>query len=321
MLNKAVAEEAMQRLGLNQAALAEACGVSREAVSKWFAGESLPRPAKVRVLAEVLALSVDKLIRRTERPIVAYRTRLREPSSDDAKARAEEMGRHFVQLVPYLDDARLFTQRVLKNPSDDDAYVREVVNALRSSLKLAPHESPDRQQLIDLVNDTGAFFVPVIWGSKKVGHENALTVHLPESQMTWVVMNLAASPDDFRYWLAHELGHCLSMHRLSEEAGEAFSERFAQLLVCPDELAELGDERRMGPSCPSVAAELFGTDSPTVEEFVERSGEVFGTDVFDAIGRLQADQGGHSPAFVATLLNLDLSQALALSTYLSTRQP
>lgn len=374
MLNLSLANEAMSRLGLNQAALADACGVSREAVSKWFAGESLPRPAKVRNLATALELAVEVLMSRaTREPVIAYRTHLREPLTEKAKGKAQEMGRHFRQLQPFVEGARLFSQRVLKEPSEEESYVRRAVQAVRLSLKLAPADSPSRAQLIDLLHDAGAFLVPVIWGKDKVGHENALTVYLPESETTWVVLSLNAGQDDFKYWLAHELGHCLSLHKLADDAGERFAERFAQLLVFPDALAEQclkamrsssvpleeasyfagrhdvsvitavksadrvaerNGEATTGVATeafyeewnrnrihrPTVALELFGTDAPTVDVFVEKSSAMFRTEIFDAIARLQKAQGGHSPAFVGTLLNLDLSQALEISAYLSRRQ-
>jgi transcriptional regulator with XRE-family HTH domain len=375
MLNMPIVKEAMAGLGLNQAALAEACGVSREAVSKWFAGDSVPRPAKLRALATALGLSIDKLyMREGSEPVIAYRTHLKEPLSGKAKAKAQEMGRHFKQLQPFVEGARLFSQRFLKEPSLADGYIRGAVNSLRASLKLAPTESPSMAQLIDLIIDTGALIAPVIWGKEKIGHENALTVYLPESQTTWVVLSLSAGQDDFKYWLAHELGHCLSLHKLTDNAGEEFAERFAQLFVFPDALAEqcltamrsssnpreeasyfagqhgvsivtavksadrvaivrgetpTGVEteafyeewNRNRPNRPTVAAELFGSDSPSVDLFVEKSSQVFRTEIFDAIGRLQKAQGGHSPAYVATLLNIDLSQAFELSAYLSKRQP
>jgi transcriptional regulator with XRE-family HTH domain len=375
MLNIKIVEATMAARGLNQAALADVCGVSREAVSKWFAGESLPRPAKVRALATALELSVENLISRdTQEPVVAFRTFLREPLSGNAKAKAQEMGRHFKQLQPYVEGARLFSQRVLKEPCSEDGYIQRAVNTLRNSLNLSSTESPSIEQLIELIIDTGAFIVPVIWGKDKTGHENALTIYLPESQTTWVVLSLSAGQDDFKYWLAHELGHCLSLHKLTDEAGESFAERFAQLFVFPDALAKQCLEAmrsssnpleeasyfagRHGVSVvtavksadriaaglglpftgvatqtfydewkdnflnrPTVAAQLFQSDSPTVEDFVEKSSVFFRTEVFDAIGRLQKAQGGHSPAFVGTLLNLDLSQAFELSSYLSRRQP
>lgn len=360
--------------GLNQAALAQACGVSREAVSKWFAGESLPRPAKLKTLAQALGLDLAALqVSVASEPVIAYRTHLREAPSERARAAALEMGRHFRQLQAFMEP-RLFTARVLENPSDDEGAVRRTVDALRATMGLAADESPTWLQLIEQLQLTGAQIAPVLWGREKVGHENALTIHLPDGPHTWVVISLSACTDDFKYWLAHELGHCLSLHRLAEEAGERFAERFAQLMVFPDALADRClKELRQSPDSlakardyaglhgvsvvsvvksvdrlaqargeaatgmaseafyeawsrerlrqPTVASQLFGTDAPTVDLFVQKSSTFFKTAVFDAIGRLQAEQGGHSPAFVSALLNIDLPQARELSMYLSRSQP
>lgn len=373
MLNVDLVQKAMAMRGLNQAALAQACGVSREAVSKWFAGESLPRPAKLRSLAETLGLDLAGLqLAVANDPVIAYRTHLREPLSDRARAAALEMGRHFRQLQAFME-LRQFTPRVLENPSDDEGAVRRAVEAVRGTLQLAADQSPTWLQLIEQLRLAGADIAPVLWGREKVGHENALTIHLPDGAHTWVVVSLSACADDFKYWLAHELGHCLTLHRLTEEGGERFAERFAQLLVFPDALADhclqalrmsaeplakardiarfhgvsvvtvvksvdrlalARGEAATGMASeafyetwsqeralqPTVASELFGTDAPTVDLFVQTSSTFFQTSVFDAIGRLQVAQGGHSPAFVSALLNIDLPQARELSMYLSQPQ-
>jgi transcriptional regulator with XRE-family HTH domain len=377
MLNEQLISAAMTRLGLNQAALADTCGVSREAVSKWLSGESVPRPAKLRAIAEALQTSVDKLVVRDEQdePVIAFRTRLKEPLSGKAKARAQEMGRHYRQLLPFVGGARLYSPRLLDEPKVDEAYISEAVADLRASLKLAPTESPSIAQLIDVLHDIGAHIVPVIWGGDKVGHENALTIYLPESKTSWVVLNLSAGQDDFKYWLAHELAHCLTLHKLTDDEGELFAERYAQLLVFPDALAAqalaamrastnpreealyfagrhgvsvvtvVKSADRIAVACgqdptgveteafyeewnrnranrPTVAVDLFGNEPPTADAFVETSSRTFRTNVFDAIARLHKAQGGHSPAFVATLLNVELDQARELSSFLaSSYQP
>lgn len=373
MLNFDLVQQVMTSRGLNQAALAQACGVSREAVSKWFAGESLPRPAKLRALADTLGVDVGALqTPAAPAPVIAYRTHLREPLTEKSRAAAVEMAHHFRQLQPFMAPG-LFTARVLQDPQDDEGFVREVVARVRDSLQLAEDQSPSWHQLIGQLLQAGAQIVPVLWGREKVGHENALTVQLPQGRHTWVVMSLSACADDFKYWLAHELGHCLSLHRLTEDEGERFAERFAQLLVFPDTLADVWLNRLREASEPlaaardcasqhgvsvvtvlksvdrlasargekqtglatdafyeawaqermqqaTVAFQLFGTDAPTVDRFVDISEAFFQTSVFAGISRLQRAQGGHSPAFMRGLLNIDLPQALELSTYLSQRQ-
>ena len=49
-------------LGLTQEALAEKVGVSRQAVAKWEAGESLPDLEKGKILADVFGVSLDELM-------------------------------------------------------------------------------------------------------------------------------------------------------------------------------------------------------------------------------------------------------------------
>lgn len=50
--------------GRSQEELAESIGVSRQAVSKWESGEALPDIANLVMLADVLGVTIDRLIRR-----------------------------------------------------------------------------------------------------------------------------------------------------------------------------------------------------------------------------------------------------------------
>ena len=56
------------RLGLSQEELAEKLGVSRQSVSKWETGQSLPDLEKIIKLADLFGVSVDELVREGERP-------------------------------------------------------------------------------------------------------------------------------------------------------------------------------------------------------------------------------------------------------------
>jgi transcriptional regulator with XRE-family HTH domain len=49
--------------GLDQAELAEQLGVTQQSVSRWEHGKALPRPQRVRQLAELLGLDVGRLHR------------------------------------------------------------------------------------------------------------------------------------------------------------------------------------------------------------------------------------------------------------------
>lgn len=58
-----------------------------------------------------------------------------------------------------------------------------------------------------------------------------------DSRTTWVLFNLGCRVDDFSDWLAHELGHALTLHALQCDDGETFAERFSQQLLFPESVA------------------------------------------------------------------------------------
>lgn len=51
-----------KRAGFSQEKLAEACGVSRQAVSKWEAGQSQPDMEKLAILGKLFGVSLDELV-------------------------------------------------------------------------------------------------------------------------------------------------------------------------------------------------------------------------------------------------------------------
>lgn len=236
MLNLPAIKSAMTKLGLTGSALAEKCEVSREAASNWLAGESIPRPSKLTKLAEVLGLSIDKLLEmedETPEPVFAYRTKANRAVSGSSKLAAEELARHLQQLLPYVDSRSEFAPPQVVDPVVDEDHIRKVAERVRSSLNLGAAEPVSNEQMVSLFHAFGAFLVPVLWGLNKEQHENALSVYLPDSRASFVVFNLGCKQDDFKYWLAHEYGHCLSLHKLQDDEGETYAEKFAQCLVFP----------------------------------------------------------------------------------------
>ena len=225
---------------LNQSAIAEQCNVSREAVSNWLSGQSTPRPLKLKTLAKALGLSVAELVQAREQqpePVVAYRTQHRVPASMESLKAAEELAYKLRELVPFIFGETFFTPPHLEYPRLDDEYIRKVTAQIRARRNLTQLAPISREHLCDMHHAFGSIFIPVLWSGDRVGHENALSVYLPESKSSWVVLNLNARNDDFNYWLAHELGHCYSLHALRDNDGEIFSERFAQELLFPHEVA------------------------------------------------------------------------------------
>jgi Zn-dependent peptidase ImmA (M78 family) len=58
-------------------------------------------------------------------------------------------------------------------------------------------------------------------------------VYLPESSTTWIFVNLDTKVFDFKFWLAHELGHAKAP-QLIEQEGEDFADAFAGALLFPE---------------------------------------------------------------------------------------
>lgn len=240
MLNTILIKSTMKALGLSQAQLAQRCSVSKEAVSNWLSGESIPRPNKLKALSEALQIEIDNLLGgegSLPEPVVAYRTRKNRPVTGSAQEAAFDIARHLRELVPFVRREALFAPPILEAPILDDHYIREAAQQIRSRVGLSPKAPLSREQLLNLHHDFGSFLVPVLWGTNKAGHENALSVYLPESKTSWVIFSLNAHDDDFNYWLAHELGHCYTLHSLQGHDGETFAERFAQELLFPHDVA------------------------------------------------------------------------------------
>ena len=61
MLNVTLIKSTMAELGLTGAKLGALCDVSKEAVSNWLSGESIPRPSKLQGLASALKVSIEDL--------------------------------------------------------------------------------------------------------------------------------------------------------------------------------------------------------------------------------------------------------------------
>ncbi|MDT0359337.1 helix-turn-helix transcriptional regulator [Herbaspirillum huttiense F1] len=239
MLNIRIINEAMQQLGIGRTELGTACGVSKEAVSNWFSGESIPRPKKLLRLAETLHVDIAQLIAVPNEPVIAYRTVKNRKPTGVALDAAQSVAEHLKELVPFLHKERVFTPPVLETPSLNEEYINEVARQVRAKAGVKPSEPLLRAQLLELLYDFGAILVPVYWSKGKHGHENALSVYLPDEKVSWVVFNLHAQIDDFNYWLAHELGHCYTLHALQGDDGETFAEKFAQELLFPPEAAQI----------------------------------------------------------------------------------
>ena len=234
-LNIPLLKDALIKAGLNQSGLAEKLKVSREAVSKWLAGEAFPQPDKLLRIGMFLGLSFDKLVNMppaTAVPIVSFRRKAHRITTDLHLDNARETGELLKRLVRYLPEQELTHPPTLKDPASDYAYVQAVAAQAREEMGLENKEVIDFNDLIAKFNQLQAVIVPVLWGEQK-HHGNALNIFLPDSQTTWVFLNLDSSLVDFKFWMAHELGHSLAPE-LGNDDAEDFADAFAQALLFPE---------------------------------------------------------------------------------------
>ena len=243
LLNTVKLKDTADSQGLSQTAIAKALGLTKASVSKWFTGKSLPRPSELLKLGRLLGLQYDELVQRTiprEEPIVAFRRRGSCKTTDKHIAHAKDMGRFLKPLVEYLDVDEFIGPPSLKSPSCEYKYLQNLAARIRRDLNVAEHDPVDFGDLIGMFHEHQAVIIPTMWG-KKTRHENAIHIHLTESKTTWIYLNLDVEIHDFKFWMAHELGHVLTIDLLREQdidTAEDFADAFAVALLFPEQIAE-----------------------------------------------------------------------------------
>ncbi len=239
-LNISKIEESAERLGLTQSKLANILGVSRETVSQWIKGEKSPRPDKLLKLSMALGLNFNEIVLpfpSENEPIVAFRKKGSHKITDQYLDEARDTGRVLSTLVPYLPFDQFVRPQTLIRPQQEYSYIQSVAAKTREQIGKASNEPIEFQDLIDFFNKLNAVIIPVLWGNKDK-HENALHIYLPESMTTWIYLNLDCNAHDFKFWMAHELGHVLAPE-LREDEGEDFADAFAAALLVPQEIASI----------------------------------------------------------------------------------
>lgn len=248
-LNVDAIRTAMADKGLSAADLAKLMEVSREGVSKWLSGESVPRPAKLLKLCLTLGLSRTAALglpdRRALQPQVAFRMSRAKQAQDHHVDRARHMGKLLEELVPHLPFDKFESPPALKNPTSDYAYLQELALALRKEMGVSAAGAINLQTLARLFVKLQAVIVPVLWGHRK-NHENAIHIYSPGTATTWVYLNLDTRLADLKFWLAHELGHTYTFTTLQGDAGEDFADGFAGALLFPEVVASSLYERLAG---------------------------------------------------------------------------
>ncbi|MDD3813639.1 MAG: helix-turn-helix transcriptional regulator [Desulfocapsaceae bacterium] len=229
----------LDKLGLSQSSLTTALGVSKQSVSNWLSHTKYPRPATLLKLAQTLKLTYNEIVIKeidTIEPVIAFRKKGNHKISDDYIEDARDKGYLLEHLVPYLPYDNFSQPPVLKEPILDYDYIHQVADTVRKDIGKSKEEEIKISDLITFFNTNHAVLIPVFWGNKR-NHENALHVFLPSSMTTWIYINLDSKIHDFKFWLAHELGH-VKAPSLRENEAEDFADKFAGSLLISRELAK-----------------------------------------------------------------------------------
>jgi transcriptional regulator with XRE-family HTH domain len=235
-LNIKAIQAKMDEMGLNQSSIAEKLDCSREIVSNWIKGEKYPKPKNLLELARFLNLKFEQIVTKdiALEPVIAFRKKGNVKTTSGDFDRARDMGLLLKHLVPYLPYPKLSRPASFANPLLDYYYIQQAAKEVRQILKISEIKI-DFKLLIGLFADMHATLIPVLWG-EKAKHENALHIYLPDSMITWIYLNLDVNIIDFKFWMAHELGHIKTPNLQGEEA-EDFADAFAEAFLFPEENA------------------------------------------------------------------------------------
>jgi len=275
--------DALASSGLSQAGLAKQLGVTRAAVSKWFRGESFPRPDKLLKIALAVGLPYDELVceAAATEPIVAFRKKGARKTTQDHIDRAKDMGRQLQRLVPYLPFDNLRQHPSLREPVTDYDYLQRVARDVRQEIGVPDKEPVEFHALVQRFEQFSVVLIPVMWGHKEA-HENALHIRLPESDTTWIFLNLDSQSHDFNFWISHELGHVISPSLTGNDA-EDFADRFAGALLFPEDCAaqEFPTLQRRSNAGSIInhmrrVAERFGVSPITIFEEIDNYARAHG---------------------------------------------
>jgi transcriptional regulator with XRE-family HTH domain len=314
MLNITLIQHAMQQQGLNQSDLATHCEVSREAVSRWMAGESVPRPLKLKRIANALHLNIRNLIVTPEQPNfeaspIATALPL---SRADREAMLDSSWR--IRELAHLVGAPCFSPMRLRNPETEEAYLQTVLCAVKAATSTPLAGFHTTHELIDLNIAAGAVLLPCPWLGDRAGQAQPFVIQPSAEDETWIAFGLNTDRSSLDAILGYALG--LQYCRGTLEGSEArdFARKFAAVLAAdappspPDEAAE-------------TVAEMYfdGEQDVPAPRFLADCEKVFKTPAYRAIESFQRQEGGRNPAFISSMLNVSAGDAVAWSYVLFDR--
>lgn len=237
-LNSDLVKKGLTAAGMTQKDIAKELGVTAQAVTNWLKGKDFPRPPKLLKLAIILNLTTDELVESASntRPIVAFRKKGSARTTDQHIRMAEHIGMLLRPLTRFLPQQSVF-RSVISSSADDVGSIGNAANQTRKRLGIGSKSTVKYSDLIGEFANSGAVLVPVLWGQQEK-HKNALHIHLPAEDVTFIFLNLDTRIEDFKFWMAHELAHVYTPHLAGKEEGEDFADAFAGSLLFSSALAK-----------------------------------------------------------------------------------
>jgi len=239
LLNTSAMQNALSANGWTQSELAKKVNVSSQSVTNWMRGEGFPRPAALLKLSLHLKLNFDDLVTQPnlDEPIVVFRKKAGAKTKDHHFSQAREKGLLLGRLAKHITNTAQLRSNIAKPMTEYDA-LQSIASEVRSRIKLSDTSVLKYSHIIKEFKRNGSILVPVLWG-KLQNHANALHILLPKKDLTFVFLNLDTKPEDFKFWMAHELAHVYTPELSGSNKGEDFADAFAGALLFPKPCAEL----------------------------------------------------------------------------------
>ena len=239
VLNTSAVQKALSEKGWTQAQLAKEVGVSSQSVTNWMRDEGFPRPAALLKLALQLKLNFDELVKQPslDEPIIAFRKKAGTKTKDHHYSEAREKGLLLGRLAKHIKNTTQIRAKIT-NPTTEYEPLQALASEVRERIKLGATSALKYSQLISEFKSNGSVLIPTLWGEQQ-SHANALHIRLPKTDLTFIFLNLDTRPEDFKFWMAHELAHVYTPDLSGTDKGEDFADAFAGALLFPKACAEL----------------------------------------------------------------------------------
>lgn len=265
-LNIELVKRAMDSLGFNNSQLSERLAVSRTIVGDWLAGRKFPRPDKLVRLGILLRLPHSDLVV-DDTPLAAvvnFRKKARRALNDTHFADALKKAMLLDSIADYLPDGALEVPPVLKRPSLDYAYIQKAVAMVRGLANKSMTDVVHYSDLVEIIHAYDVVPVPVFWGvtSSRDNDAHGLYVESPRSKKEWMYINLDSYLLDFKFWVAHEIGHIITKCSCDADFSEDFAERFAQSFLFPEKMASKAYEDLAGLNANQLVTEMIALADP-----------------------------------------------------------